>query len=112
MIVENRWQVLFDHELQQAISARANGNEGMARVCARRAAGILIGEYLARQGVPFSEPSAHDRLRFILTMPGLSPAIKEVVHHLLLRITPERSLPVQVDLIAEVGWLRDALIEG
>ncbi len=28
------------------------GNEGMARVCARRAAGIIIGEYLNRWVIP------------------------------------------------------------
>ncbi len=111
MVNVNQWQTLFDHELQKAISARAEGNEGMARVCARRAAGIVIGEYLARQRISFTKPSAYDRLRFLLTLPGLSPGVKEVIHHFLLRINPERSLPVQVDLIAEVSWLKDALIK-
>ena len=34
----------------------------MARVCARRAAGIIIGEYLVRRGYPSKSDSAYVRL--------------------------------------------------
>ena len=37
-------------EFERAASARRKGNEGQARVCARRAAGIAIREYLIRRG--------------------------------------------------------------
>ena len=33
-----------DHEIERAIAARMAGNEGMARVCARRAVGIILGD--------------------------------------------------------------------
>ena len=34
------WQKDVDAEFEKAAQARARGNEGQARVCARRAAGI------------------------------------------------------------------------
>ena len=58
-------KIKYDQEINRAEKARQDGNEGMARVCARRAAGIVVGEYLlptsfwiTTQGLffPVSEP--------------------------------------------------------
>ena len=48
------WQAEIQAELEKAQQARARGNEGQARVCARRAAGIAAREYfaLARRPTP------------------------------------------------------------
>jgi len=42
-------QAPVEKELAQAHKARAMGNEGQARVCARRAAGIAIREWYKRR---------------------------------------------------------------
>jgi hypothetical protein len=34
------WQERYQNELERGEQARRDGNEGMARVCARRAAGL------------------------------------------------------------------------
>ena len=39
------WKEKLQKEFERAQIARASGNEGQARVCARRAAGIAIREY-------------------------------------------------------------------
>jgi len=100
----------FQTEIEMAVAARASGNEGKARVCARRAAGIIVGEYLRRQGVQISDPSAYNRLRTLLTQRDLPPDIRSVVEHMLIRVTPDQQLPVNADLIAEAQWLKTRLL--
>jgi hypothetical protein len=110
MSIAEHWKSTFDTEILQAEIARAAGNEGMARVCARRAAGALVGEYLRRQDINLPTPSAHDRLRFLSDLPDISPRARQAAGHLLARVTPEFTLPVEADLIAEAQTLRRELL--
>jgi len=88
-------------EFDRAVQARARGNEGQARVCARRAAGIAIREYLTRQGIRPPSSSAYDLLNLIKDDPHLSSTLKQIAEHLTLRVTEEFKLPVDADLVAE-----------
>ena len=110
MTLSAPWELTFDAEIQQAEKARASGNEGMARVCARRAAGALVGEYLKRQGIDLGTPSAYDRLRYLSQLPGISPTGSAKRRSPAARITPEYTLPVEADLIAEARRLRRELL--
>ena len=110
MSVKNNWKERVQTELNQAVTARASGNEGMARVCARRAVGILLGEYLSRRGITNIGPSATDRIRVFLNLPDISPAFREMLNHFILHVSPDRSLPGNFDLIAESEWLVANLI--
>ncbi len=100
----------IQRELEQASQARAKGNEGQARVCARRAAGIAIRDYLSRHGGRPSNASAYDLLNLIREDPLLPPDLKRVADHLTLRVTEEFKLPVEADLIAEARSLCDWLL--
>ena len=104
------WKDRFDREILQAQQARLNGNEGKARVCARRAAGIVITEFLTRQEVPLPSVSAYDQLRLLQNYPGMSPEVIGLVDHLTQRVTPEYTLPSQADLIADAQSLRKELL--
>jgi hypothetical protein len=97
--------------MRKAEEARAKGNEGMARVCARRAAGIVTVEYLLRCGLNPPGASAYERLVFLQTLPGLSIQARERISNLLARVTPEHTLPNEADLIADARWLRDDLLD-
>ena len=110
MLVMNNWQAKLQAEFNRAAAARAKGIEGQARVCARRAAGIAIREYLARQGILAPGSSAVDLLNRIKEDPLLSPDLKQIVDHLTLRVTEEFKLPVNVDLVAEARRLCDSLL--
>jgi hypothetical protein len=105
------WMDQVQSELSKAEAARAAGNEGMARVCARRAAGIAAGEYLQRLKLPGASPSAFDKLRHLGTLAGISSQVKEVTGHFLMRITTDHRLPIEVDLIAEARWLVNELFD-
>ncbi len=104
---ENEIQV----EFERAQRARANGNEGQARVCARRAAGIAIRDYYTRKATPLPSRSAHDLLNLIKEETLLPPDLKLVADHLTLRVTEEFKLPIDADLIAEARALCEWLLK-
>lgn len=99
-------------EFAQAQRARANGNEGQARVCARRAAGIAIREYLIRSGIRPPSHSAHDLLNLIKESAALPPDLRRIADHLTLRVTEEFKLPIEADLVAESRSLCDWLLKN
>ena len=105
------WQEKLSLEFQRAEQARVNNNEGQARVCARRAAGIAIREYLTRKGTPTQTASAYDLLNLIKDDPLLSPDLKLIADHLTLRVTEEFKLPVDADLVAEARTLCNELLK-
>ena len=105
------WKSNYQKEIQQAESARRAGNEGKARVCARRAAGHIIEEYLLRRGIKTPDFSSYDRLKLLLETDYVSEDIKQIIWHFIVRVTPEHQLPLNADLIEEVRWLRNRLLE-
>jgi HEPN domain-containing protein len=106
----DNWREQLDHEFEGAALARAGNNEGRARVCARRAAGIAIRETLARRGQRPRSTSAIDLLNHLKEEMGLPPALKPNVDHLTLHVTEEFKLPVEADLIAEARELCEWLL--
>lgn len=78
----------------------------MARVCARRAAGIAVQAYLQRRGLDSRTPSAVDRLKLLIALPETPEPIREIARSFLVRVTPEYSLPIDVDLLEEAQNLR------
>ena len=105
------WQEKLNKEFELAEQARKKGNEGQARVCARRAAGIAIREYLTRKGTPPPSLSAVDLLNLLKDDPLLSTDLRLIIDHLTLRVTEEFKLPVDADLIAEARILCNALLK-
>ncbi len=84
----------------------------MARVCARRAAGILISEYLLRRGYRETNINANTLLLFFVNLPDTDEKCKQICRHLLMKVNQEHNLPAQIDLIQEVTWLKDNLLIG
>jgi len=105
------WQKQIELEFNRAEKARAEKNEGQARVCARRAAGIAIREYLTRKGIHPPSTSAYDLLNLIKDDPLLSIDLRLIAEHLTLRVTEEFKLPMDVDLVAEARKLCDELLK-
>ena len=105
------WKLEMQIEFDRAAQARERGNEGQARVCARRAAGIAIREYLTRQGIRPPSSSAYDLLNLIKDDPHLSSTLKQIAEHLTLRVTEEFKLPVDADLVAEARTFCEELLK-
>jgi HEPN domain-containing protein len=105
-------QTQIEAEFERAAQSRAKNNEGQARVCARRAAGIAIRDYLSRKGIRPPSTSAYDLLHLLKEDSPLPPDLKLVADHLTLRVTEEFKLPVEADLIAEAKQLCDWLLKN
>jgi hypothetical protein len=105
------WKTQINAEFEKAEQARARGNEGQARVCARRAAGIAIREYLLRQGIRPPSVSAYDLLNLLKGDPSLSSELQQIAGHLTLRVTEEFKLPVNADLVAEARIFCEELLK-
>lgn len=101
----------IEKEFELARLARERGNEGQARVCARRAAGMAVRDYLARSGIHPRSASAYDLLNLLKDDPLLSPDLKRIADHLTLRVTEEFKLPVEADLVAEARTLCEELLK-
>jgi HEPN domain-containing protein len=108
----NDWQLQIQAEFEKARQARALGKEGQARVCARRAAGIAVREYLTRRGIRPPSVSAYDLLNLLKDNPGLSPDLKRIADHLTVRVTEEFQLPVDADLVAEAQHFCQELLKS
>ena len=95
--------------MEAAQRARLSGNEGRARVCARRAAGMEARDFLTRRGVRLRSMNALEALRRLEQVPGLAPDLRSAAAHLTLRVSEEFTLPVDVDLLAEARRLISGL---
>ncbi|HWR67286.1 MAG TPA: hypothetical protein VN364_14305 [Bellilinea sp.] len=110
---ETETQKAIDLELARADQARQAGNEGMARVCARRAAGIAVREYFINNHIEFTDPSAISLLTRLIQMESIPADIKSIIDSLLTRVTPEYRLPIPIDLTActklLIVWVADQI---
>lgn len=80
---------------QELIAARQAGerfNEGMVRVCARRAAGIAVGFRLGTQSKG-GNADAMSRLRLVQSDDAFPQPIREAARRLTTQVTPEFMSP-------------------
>ena len=109
-VSSNQWRQRVERELTRAKAARTKGNEGRARVCARRAAGWAVEAYLQQRGLRLPTPSVLDQMRYLLTLSGIKPRQIEILQHLLTvkrksDLGADSFFPLDVDLIAEAQEL-------
>ena len=90
-------------ELLLAKQSRKEGNEGRARVCARRAAGAAAGAYLTRQGMAKKTDNAYLSLQTLKQMENFPDRIQIAINRLLQRVDGNYQLPPEIDLIHEAG---------
>jgi hypothetical protein len=104
------WKAGLEKEFEMAANARARNNEAQARVCARRAAGIAVREYLSRRGIRSLSSSAYDLLKVLLEMPDVPAGALQAAGYLTLRVNEEFKLPVDADLVKEARTLCEQLL--
>ena len=106
----NDWNTQLQNEFEKARQARINKNEGQARVCARRAAGVAARAYLTRKGVQVPSMSAYDLLNLLRENMELPPEMQSIADHLTMRVNEDFQLPIDADLVAEARILCDWLM--
>ena len=95
------WKTELENEFKMAQEALDAKNRGKMRVCARRAAGVSIREYLIQRGIDPPSVSAYDLLKFLDEMDDTPLDLRQASAYLRLRVTEDFRLPVEVDLVAE-----------
>lgn len=90
-------------ELERGRRARAAGNEGMARTCARRAAGRALDVYALHRPGSSGGRSALGRLQALQHEPGVPEAVRRAAEHLTARVTADHTLPFADDPIADAA---------
>ena len=110
--MEINWKTALEKEFQMAANARARNNEAQARVCARRAAGIAVREYLSRRGLRNLSSSAYDLLKSLPDIPGVPAGALQPAQYLTLRVDEGFKLPVDADLVREARTLCEQLLPG
>jgi hypothetical protein len=95
------WKAQLQNEFKMAEEALSVNNQGKMRVCARRAAGISIREYLKARGIAPPSVSAYDLLKYLDELDDTPPDLRQASAYLRLRVTEEFRLPIDVDLVAE-----------
>ena len=104
------WRARFEAEIEKAEQARARSNEGKARVCARRAAGIAAEEFLARRGARTQKGSAMAALEQLMIDSTLPADLTPLLAHLVQQVDGQFKLPAGVDLLADARRLRELLL--
>lgn len=104
---ENR-SLSFQKEYRVALDSRSLGLDGRSRVCARRAAAILVREYLDQK--LWEIPAGNDiQLLQFLADQQISPKINSLLDLYLQKVDINFHLHVDVDLISSLFSLADAL---
>lgn len=85
----------IESELQQAREAQLTGNPGLARVCARRAAGIAIRKWLGQAGDAMKQLG---RLQADQRMPE---NVREAARRLSTKVQLDHTLPFESDPIED-----------
>ena len=100
--------ISFQKEYRVALESRSRGLDGQSRVCARRAAAMLVREYL---DIKQREMPAGNDLQIIqfLANQHISPKINSLLDLYLLKVDVNFNLPSNVDLITSLFLLADVL---
>ena len=94
-----------EREMGLAAEARRQGNEGKARVCARRAAGWAVGECFDEDTSQSAPRSAWSILQAVACDVRQPSSVRLAAEHLTLRINTEHMLPDDADLLADAELL-------
>lgn len=102
----------IEQELTAARAARERGNEGMARVCARRAAGWAVG-WVRSDSAPTSiSGNAYQLLRWYSAQEEEPSGLRRAAKRLTVRITEDHTLPHPEDPLEDAEQIVEGLLPG
>jgi hypothetical protein len=96
-------RIQIQEEMLLAKQSRMEGNEGRARVCARRAAGTAVQLFLEKRGLSQGDENALQSLIDFGKLVRLPERIQAAVNWLIHRVDQDNNLPPEIDLIEEAG---------
>ncbi len=96
-------------ELAKATEGLHNGNDGLARVCARRAVAIATQHWNEQRDLPAWQGDAMQQLRKIQEHTTFPLPIREAARRLLTKVTEQTHSPMTTDPIADARIILDHL---
>lgn len=97
-------------ELEAALRARRGGNEGKARVCARRAAGWAVGYAFEDTFAGKPTANAYLLLQWLADHQGAAPDLRSAADRLTARIDEEHELPYPEDPLEDANLIVERLM--
>lgn len=99
----------IDQELTAAAVAWKDGNEGKARVCARRAVALAAESWLARLAEPLWRGDAMEHLRRIQQHASFPLSVREAAERLTTAVTRRQEEPFTSDPIRDARLIIEYL---
>lgn len=98
-------------ELVQADLLRAQGREGRARVCARRAAGWAVAAFREQRSGVEAHPNAYHQLRWFRKLADMPIDLRKAADRLTTRVTSSHELPHRQDPLEDAEMIVNALLK-
>ena len=93
----------IEKELSTAREARQSGNDGKARVCARRAAGQAVAMYLAKNPMPAWGTDALSQLKHLKDSPEFSQPCRDAAARLTTKISDQFTYQFSTDPLEDAN---------
>ena len=97
-------------ELEDADQARIDGNEGRARVCARRAAGWAVSFTRSLNEEREIEANAYEMLQWLAQQADTEEAVRSAATRLTVRVSLDHTLPFPEDPLEDARMIVEALL--
>ena len=92
-------------ELENAERAQSEGKAGLSRVCARRAAGLAVREYLSGHGYESQSGNNFELMLHPAPRALLPSSIHIALDHLTMSVDLNHNLPAEINLIDDAKFV-------
>jgi len=99
----------IEHELTKAAKGLQDGNDGLARVCARRAVALASQHWAQERNLPTWKGDAMQHLRQIQGENTFPLSVRTAAQRLLTKVTEQTQLPMTTDPITDARIILDHL---
>ena len=106
------WQEQIEQELARTTERLKNGNDGLARVCARRAVALASQHWAEQRNSPAWQGDAMHQLRQIQGEITFPLSVREAAQRLLTKVTEQAHSPMTTDPIIDAHIILDHLNSG
>jgi hypothetical protein len=99
----------IEQELARAVKGLQDGNDGLARVCARRAVALASQHWAEQRNLPTWKGDAMHHLRQIQEETTFPVSVRAAAQRLLTKVTEQTQLPMTIDPITDARIILDHL---
>jgi len=106
------WREQIEQELVKASEGLKNGNDGLARVCARRAVALASQHWAEERNLRAWQGDAMHQLRQIQGETTFPLSVREAAQRLLTKVTEQAQSPMATDPITDAHIILHHLNSG